>query len=1633
MKKRVKQILSVLLSSAMMMQIPGSLVSAGYTGGSGTGSPAVQEVRVLEDAGELQGLLVGNTEITGSNVVRGKTIIASSITNNCGPELAVDGNTSGGQWNSANMKNFQASDQSRDTENQTGQWLQIDRGADAQPVDVQAMKLWYNVKVWPMEYKILTASSSSLTANTPAADISLEDWTELVSVSRPSNGSGNGWVANGDGQNIADNAANTDTITGSTTPGLADQKLQRYVLIYFSKVNTQAGGHNVNLREIEIFDTSVDVNVQSIVNGITAEQAVIADGRITFPQAEQAGVTISVRGSTLENVVANDGTVIGKNIGPREVTLIVRAAKTSNESEYAEKNLTVVIPDYSSSYDSSLGLTQASVNREPEVIPSLQEWHGGSGDFQLTEATRIIYSDPASVGVKKVAEHMQADLKEITGLDLEVSEGEGPSSAHDIYIQSQTEDSYGVGEEGYFLVNDEEGLSIYAPTYTGCLYGTITVEQILYQNTESLKVPRGVIRDYPAYEVRGVMLDIARTPYRFQQLKDYTKIMLWYKMNEFHMHVNDNDNCNTNFADESTHMGFHRLESETFPSLVSEVKQAGPTANLLNPDYYLNNPDYQGNPHYSKEQWRELKALCEDSGMYLLTEIDLPGHSLLYNKYAKENPDQIDWLEGGVHYTNNRLGNSKGGLELMELSGTNAERAKRFAETLWNEYTEGEDPFIDEDIVHIGADEYWDHDNSLKNPFALFADRMRQVIQGNLGEDTKIRMWGAGTSMFSTAATALPGVDLQANYQLDLWHTSYENPRLRLQEGYEVVNCRDAFVYGNPGRDNRDVPNAEYLFNSWTPADFGGNNPLQGAPGLLGSKAVFWGDQSVAGMTEADVHQRVLRGIAILSEKTWDGTNAEDTFQEYEMRASRLAEGPGTEIAMNIDSRSTLVLDYDFQNISEDGKTIYDISGNGYNGTLSKAGTVSEDGFLSLDGDALTTPLKTVSYPYTVVFDLKIDAQDAAKNTTESSLFSGYDGQIQAAGNENGDLLANVNYFTRNFNYQIPQDGTKVQIMLVGTFQGTKLYVNGAPRTFLSWHSYVNGLSPNSMTTIASSVLLPLEKIGEGLHGEMARLQVYEKAFSAEEAKAYFDGGSQDVSRKVNVAQNTHAGGDSYHSGDAQDNSEQRISVAFKAIDGDAFTLKADVSTQMDESTSERASYWKGDHNDDSLCVDLGTMRSVSEVQIHWRYGSKGRNFDIMTSSDGEHYTLAKAVTDNNDFVTTVTLPDPVDARFVKVVCKTSNGNGYKIQELLILEQVDKSELDEILTQAEVLAEEKGLNIGAEYAEEEQMLLEALIWGRSVRGNMLADMEDVASAVAELQQAVEANGTTDPEPEPEPVSYTIQIQDTANGSVRSNKETAQAEEEVILTVAAKDGYELESLLVMDGEEQEVQVTEEASGQYSFIMPESDVTITAVFEKVEAPEPAVWPYTDVDVAPGQWKYDSVKFVTDRGVMGAITNTTLFQPDRFLSRAMFATVLYRMAGEPKVSGKNNFSDVEEDKWYTDAVIWANQNQIVQGIGDGKFGRDDDITREQIAKMLYVYAEKVCKYDVSVSKDLSEFTDVKELSAWSVGYMKWAVGTGMISGKPNDEGRTSFRLDGKGEATRAECAAMLKRFAERYEVIR
>ena len=202
----------------------------------------------------------------------------------------------------------------------------------------------------------------------------------------------------------------------------------------------------------------------------------------------------------------------------------------------------------------------------------------------------------------------------------------------------------------------------------------------------------------------------------------------------------------------------------------------------------------------------------------------------------------------------------------------------------------------------------------------------------------------------------------------------------------------------------------------------------------------------------------------------------------------------------------------------------------------------------------------------------------------------------------------------------------------------------------------------------------------------------------------------------------------------------------------------------------------------------------------------------------------------------------------------------------------------------------------------------------------------------------------------------------------------------------------------------------------------DMTVYAGWRVDENPNTGANPFTDV--SEKDWFYGDVMFVYENGLMLG-TSKTLFSPHGTATRGMMATILWRMEGSPAPKGKNSFTDVEAGKWYADAITWTAENGIFAGYGKDKFGPDDPITREQLAAIFYRYADYK-GYDLTVKGNLDKFKDADKITDYAKTAMQWAVGSGLVKGKSGN------LLDPQGTATRAEIAAMLHRFIEKYELV-
>ena len=257
------------------------------------------------------------------------------------------------------------------------------------------------------------------------------------------------------------------------------------------------------------------------------------------------------------------------------------------------------------------------------------------------------------------------------------------------------------------------------------------------------------------------------------------------------------------------------------------------------------------------------------------------------------------------------------------------------------------------------------------------------------------------------------------------------------------------------------------------------------------------------------------------------------------------------------------------------------------------------------------------------------------------------------------------------------------------------------------------------------------------------------------------------------------------------------------------------------------------------------------------------------------------------------------------------------------------------------------------------------------------------------------------------------------GTVTAKKSYAEEGETFRFTVTPDEGWELDTLSVTDNRGTELDVKYEGDSVYSFKMPARRVEIQVSFREIP---PESLPFTDI--ADNAWYADAVRYVYKHGLMAG-TSATTFAPDVTTSRSMIATILWRMAGSPVVNYAMDYTDVAQGQWYSEAIRWAASEGIVGGYGNGLFGTNDPITREQLATMLWRYAQSE-GYDVSVgeSTNILSYTDVANLADYAIAAMQWAVGAGIINGTGDGSALTP-----QGQATRAQAAVMLMRFCEEY----
>ncbi|MFK8282248.1 family 20 glycosylhydrolase [Capnocytophaga cynodegmi] len=666
---------------------------------------------------------------------------------------------------------------------------------------------------------------------------------------------------------------------------------------------------------------------------------------------------------------------------------------------------------------------KAQTNSAPQVIPSIQQWEGKTGYFTFSENTPLVV-DKNFPQLESYISVFSNDLQSLYNFKVAVTLA--PAKPQSVFFTLSSETA--IPEEGY-RINIDENIIVTASSTKGIFWATRTLLQMLENGGNRL--PKGIIDDFPMYSHRGFMLDVGRKFFTIDYLRDYIKILSYYKINEFQIHLNDNGfKVFYNDDWDKTYSAF-RLQSDVFPGLAAK------------------------DGHYTKDEFRDLQKMGMLYGVNVIPEIDVPAHSLAFTHYKPE------------------IGSDKYGKDHLDLYHP---ETYKFVDALYAEYLSGENPVFVGADVHIGTDEY---DKGESEKYREFTDRYLKYIQ-KLGKN--VRMWGGLRWLKGETPVHSENVVVNA------WSYDWVDPELSLKEGYKLISTCDTWLYIVPAAGYyRDFLDEKWLYEEWTPEKVNRKETLpEGTKGLLGGMFAVWNDHCGNGISQQDVHIRTLPAVKVLSEKMWK-RNTSVNFDTFKKLSDRMGEAPQVNLSGKVASKTNLVMHYALNSKKEK-----DLSENGYNELQrNKIGISKKDNSLVFKSEEsfIKTPILEIGYDYRVDFNLFL----SPKTIDDAILFEGRDSkviikkegnQFQLGFNRDGYTY----YFAEKFDFE-----KWYELGISGDYKGTSLYVNGKQSERLEGKTHSTNNGKNKIY-IQQTLVFPLQHIGssnqKSFQGKIKNLKV---------------------------------------------------------------------------------------------------------------------------------------------------------------------------------------------------------------------------------------------------------------------------------------------------------------------------------------------------------------------------------------------------------------------------------------------------------------------------------------------------------------------------------------------------------------
>ena len=469
-------------------------------------------------------------------------------------------------------------------------------------------------------------------------------------------------------------------------------------------------------------------------------------------------------------------------------------------------------------------------NEKPFVVPELKEWKGSKGDFVPSSDMRVVYADEA---LRAVAEAFAADYGQMFGAAPAVAQGK--PSAGDIYFTLKKDKK--LGSEGYAIRVDRY-VTVSAPEVVGAYWATRTLLQISEQ-TEDHQLPKGQLRDWPDYAMRGFMMDCGRKFIPMSYMRDLVKMMAYYKMNTLQVHLNDNGFKQFFGHDWGRTYAAFRLECDTYPGLTAR------------------------DGYYTKREFIDFQEEAASRFVEIIPEIDAPAHTLAFSHYKPE------------------IGSQEYGMDHLDLF--NPETYK-FMDGLFKEYLEGDKPVFRGPRVHIGTDEYSNKKKDVVEKFRAFTDHYIRLVE-SYGKQACV--WGALTHAAGETPVKSENVIMSA------WYNGYADPKEMVRQGYKLISIPDGLVYIVPAAGYYyDYLNTQYLYEKWTPAHVGKAVFEEKDPAILGGMFAVWNDHVGNGISVKDIHHRLFPALQTLATKTWDA-QIDLPYADFDRLRQGLSEAPG--------------------------------------------------------------------------------------------------------------------------------------------------------------------------------------------------------------------------------------------------------------------------------------------------------------------------------------------------------------------------------------------------------------------------------------------------------------------------------------------------------------------------------------------------------------------------------------------------------------------------------------------------------------------------------------------------------------------------------------------------------------------